>query len=78
MDQIEEIVSGVIKYLRTSGQLDLLPEIIQKLQTQVDILKGENVAIISSPKALSKIQLTQLVNQLTDLFKRKLDRKSVV
>ena len=72
MNQVDQIVSGVIKFLKTSGRMDLLPQIIQKLNQFSERAKGENLAIITSATALDKKQLAQLEQQLTSVFKRRL------
>jgi F-type H+-transporting ATPase subunit delta len=73
MDQPEKIVTQLIKFLRTSGKIDMLPEIIQQLENELKKIKGENTAIITSSKPLSPQQLQQLEKRLLNLFGKKLE-----
>jgi F-type H+-transporting ATPase subunit delta len=72
MDQAEKIVDGIIKFLQASGKLDLLPQIISLLEKEGRRLKGENTAVITSAKPLSKEELSEIEKQLIHLFGKKL------
>lgn len=73
MDQPEKIVTQLIKFLRTSGKIDMLPQIIQGLENELRKIKGENTAIVTSPELLSSGQLQQLQKKLLTLFGKKLE-----
>ncbi len=72
MDQIETIVTSIIKFLKTSGQLDLLPQIIHRLEMESAKLKGENTAMVTSSYLLNNQELSEIEKQLFNVFGRKL------
>lgn len=73
MNQPEKIVTQLIKFLRTSGNIDILPQIIEGLENELKKIKGENTAIITSPKPLSSAEVQQLQKRLLTLFGKKLE-----
>lgn len=73
MEQIEKIVVGIIKFLKVSGRLDWLPQIIQQLEKEALKLRGENTAIVSSAQPLTKDELTEIEKQLIHLFGKRLN-----
>jgi ATP synthase F1 delta subunit len=73
MDQDEKIVSQLIAFLRTSGKIELLPGIIQKLKNELDRIRGENTALVTSASPLSTKELEQLQKQLLTLFGKHLE-----
>jgi len=73
MDEVDKIVTGIMKYLKTSGRIELLPKIIDGLEKETTKIKGESVALVTSAYPLKQAQLMQLGKELFHLFGRKLE-----
>lgn len=72
MDQAEKIIAGFIKFLRASGKLELLPQILELLEKEAKKIKGENTAVVTSAKPLDEEELREIEKHLIYLFGRKL------
>jgi len=73
MDQTEKIVSGIIKFLRATNQLETLAEVVEKLKEESLKLAGKNTAIVTSAYHLSDQELNQVKKHLFIVFKKKLE-----
>ena len=73
MDQTEKIVSGIIKFLRATNQLEALPKVVEKLKEESLRFSGKNTAIITSAYHLSGEELKQVEKHLFIVFKKKLE-----
>jgi len=73
MDQLEKIVAGIIKFLKVSGKINLLPRVIQQLEKESLKLKGENTAVVTSAQPLTQEELTEIEKQLVHCFGKKLE-----
>jgi len=71
-NEVKNITQGLIKYLSIRGQLDLLPIIVQELETKVLQLAPENVALVTTAYKLGELERKLIKNRLQSLFGRKL------
>jgi len=71
-NEVKNITQGLIKYLKIRGQLDLLPIIVQELETKVLQLAPENVALVTTAYKLGELERKLIKNRLQSLFGRKL------
>jgi len=72
-DESKRIVHGLIKYLKVRKQLDLLPEIIQRLDEAAMKLAPENTALVTTAYQLSSTEKKLIKTRLESLFGRKLN-----
>ena len=71
-NEVKNITEGLIKYLGIRGQLDLLPAILQELETKTLQLAPENVALVTTAHKLGAMERKLIKNRLQSLFGRKL------
>ena len=72
-DITKEIVRGLIEYLKVRDQLDLLPEIVNRLEKQLMRLAPENIALVITAHKLNSYEKKLIKTQLESLFERKLN-----
>ncbi len=72
MEEVEKIVTGFIKFLRTSGKLHLLPQILKILKKEAQQIEEENTAVVTSAQPLGEAELTEIEKELIHLFGHKL------
>lgn len=74
----ELVTRGLIEYLKKTGQLNILPQLIKetlkKSQTQNDPSK----AIVSTVVELNADQIEEVSRILTDLYKREISVQNIV
>ena len=71
-NEVKNITQGLIKYLSIRGQLDLLPIIVQELETKALQLAPENVALVTTAYKLGDLERKLIKNRLQSLFGRRL------
>ena len=63
MDPVTDLTTAIIELLKTKGQLELLPEIIDELRKEQELLYHE--VVIESATELSENEISQLANVVT-------------
>lgn len=78
-DEAKKIAQGLIQYLKIvqylkgREQLDLLPKIVEYLETQALQLQPESVALVTVPNPLSAGEKKLLQSTLESVFGKKLN-----
>jgi F-type H+-transporting ATPase subunit delta len=70
---VRKISQGVVKYLKVTGQLNLLPEVVDELQKLTARLAPENIALVSTANMLGATEKKLIKSQLEALFGKKLN-----
>jgi F-type H+-transporting ATPase subunit delta len=71
-EETQKIVNGLVKYLKVRNQLELLPEIVQRLEEVAVRLAPDNTALVTTAYQLSLPEKRLIKAQLETLFGRKL------
>lgn len=73
MNQVDKIVAQLLSFLKVSQNMEMLPDIIQKLDLEYQKQTGENRAIVTSAVPLDRKKMGEIEKQLYKIFKRKLE-----
>jgi F-type H+-transporting ATPase subunit delta len=67
MDEVNTITTAILNLLKTKGQLPLLPEIIEELKKEQEVLQQK--VIIESAIELSDREISQLAKTISQKLK---------
>ncbi|AKM79255.1 MAG: ATP synthase subunit delta [Candidatus Beckwithbacteria bacterium GW2011_GWB1_47_15] len=76
VDQTDQIVEGILDFLKNQDALDLLPQIARKLSKVGATAVDPNLATVVSAVGLTDDQKNKLINLLSEKFNRPIKLKT--